>query len=112
MTPAPQRRWSYSLRTLFVVVTLFGVLSFWLKWQFEAVREREKLINAHVGRDLSKDPSRLPLAWSLFGASPVNSISLPANEFSDNDLAQYRSAFPEADVSLEKRPFDIATYSR
>jgi hypothetical protein len=111
---APKRRWfAYSLRTMFVVVTVLGILGGWLAWQMGAVHERDKLIAAHVARDMSNpDSSRIPLVWSILGASPVNSIGLPAGEFSDDDLAHYRAAFPEADVSLEERPFEIAAYSR
>jgi TRAP-type C4-dicarboxylate transport system permease small subunit len=35
MTPAPKRRWSFSLRTLFVVIT---VLACWLGWGAWAIR--------------------------------------------------------------------------
>ena len=111
---APNRcQFRFSLRSLFVVMALLGILGGWLAWQIVAVHERNKLISAHVGRDVSNpDSSRIPLAWSILGASSVNSISLPADEFSNDDLARYHSAFPEADVSLEESPFEIATYSR
>jgi hypothetical protein len=33
MTPAPKRRWSYSLRTLFVVVTVGAVLAWYFRSQ-------------------------------------------------------------------------------
>src|SRR5438105_4362700 len=33
MTPAPKRRWfTYSLRTLFVVVAVLGILSYFVPW--------------------------------------------------------------------------------
>jgi len=113
MTNAPERRWfQFSLRTLFAWVAVFAIWLAWITWQFEVVRERETLMNAHVGWDMSNDQTRLPFVWSLLGASPVNSISLPTDEFSDDDRARYRSAFPEADVTLEEQPFDIATKSR
>ncbi len=42
MTPAPNRRWfRYSLRTLFVVVTVFSA---WLALGVHKVREREKIL--------------------------------------------------------------------
>src|ERR1700690_2367557 len=41
MIPAPKRRWlRFSLRTLFVVVTVFGI---WLGWQTNVVRERRTM---------------------------------------------------------------------
>ena len=111
---AKPRRWfRFSLRTLFVAMTVLGILGGWLAWQIRAVHERDKLISAHIARDMSNpDYSRIPLVWSIFDASPVNSIGLPADEFSNDDLAHYQSAFLEADVSLEERPFEIAAYSR
>src|SRR5437667_201271 len=42
MTPAPNRRWfRYSLRTLFAVVTVFGV---WLDRELNIVRQRQKAV--------------------------------------------------------------------
>ena len=40
---SPKRRWfRFSLRTLFVVVTVFG---FWLGWQLSIVRERKAVLS-------------------------------------------------------------------
>src|SRR4249919_3316018 len=42
MTALPKRRWfRFSLRTMFVVVTIFGV---WLGWQLNIVRERKAIL--------------------------------------------------------------------
>ena len=41
MIPAPNRRWSFSLRTLFVVVT---VPACWSGWNIHRVAERKRLI--------------------------------------------------------------------
>ena len=42
MTAPPKRRWfRFSLRTMFVVVTIFGV---WLGWQLKIVRERKAIL--------------------------------------------------------------------
>jgi hypothetical protein len=49
MAPAPKRSWcSYSLRTLFVVVTVFGI---WLGWELESIRARKEF--------LATDPARI-----------------------------------------------------
>jgi hypothetical protein len=45
MENTPRRRWfrfAFSLRTLFVVVTIFGV---WLGWQVRVVHERKSLLS-------------------------------------------------------------------
>src|ERR1700689_3839949 len=44
MTPAPKRRWfrfAFSLRTLFIAVTAFGV---YLGWEINIVHERQNLL--------------------------------------------------------------------
>lgn len=42
MPPVPRRRWfRWSLRTLFVAWTLFGL---WLSWQLHIVRERNRML--------------------------------------------------------------------
>ena len=42
MTAPPKRRWfKFDLRTMFVVVTIFGV---WLGWQLRVVRERKAIL--------------------------------------------------------------------
>jgi hypothetical protein len=72
MTPAPKRRWfSYSLRTLFVVVTVFAC---WLGYQLNWIRERHALLSrphavSYVsGVDgLSPDQVPAPLSLRAFG---------------------------------------------
>ena len=41
MTPAPKRRWTFTLRTLFVVVTVFGI---WLGYEMNWIRERHAFL--------------------------------------------------------------------
>ncbi len=47
MTLAPKRRWfRFSLRTLFVVVTVFGI---WLGYELNWIRERHAIIERCTG---------------------------------------------------------------
>jgi hypothetical protein len=75
MTSAPKRRWfSFSLRTLFVVVTVFGC---WLGWNVNAVQKRTHLIDnwaavrgVRFKRDSTWDPPPVfmnaeSLAWNF-----------------------------------------------
>jgi hypothetical protein len=41
---APRRRWSFSLRTLFVVVTALGGSLGWVTYQFNWIRERHRVL--------------------------------------------------------------------
>ncbi len=77
-TPQPRRRWfGYSLRTLFVAVTLFAV---WLGWELKFIRERNSLrdwIDANgfacTAAEASPD---LPPGEQLFDPSPRR-VSIP-----------------------------------
>ncbi len=45
MPPAPKRRWfRFSLRTMFVVVTVLAVLLGWIVYQFNWIRQRHELL--------------------------------------------------------------------
>ena len=112
MTMTNRRWFRFSLRTLFVVVTLFGV---WLGWQRHIVQERKALIaeldqidpefhhetleslEKRTGRIDTFDYARIPIVRKWLGDETVLRVWLPnaANE----DLA-YRAerAFPEAKI--------------
>jgi len=54
LTPAPKRRWfRWSLRTMFVVVTVCG----WIGYQLNWIRQRHEFIEAEV------DPN----CWTVLG---------------------------------------------
>jgi hypothetical protein len=105
MTAAPKRRWfRFSLRTVFVVVTLVAVGIAWMQSQVKTVRERERLIKTSIFWGVSSQhPPRIPWVWSLLGAKPVNAIGLDKDKFSEVDVLRYKVAFPEADVMLGSR---------
>ena len=113
MTPAPKRRWfRFSLRTLFVVVT---VLCLWLGWNVHQVQQRKEwleYIQANGAAIWSEEPPRrttrsknypadhLPLIRRLLGAHPIGTIQLSHGRFTEDDLARVTGLFPEADVSI------------
>jgi hypothetical protein len=109
---AAKRRWfSFSLRTLFVVVT--GVC-LWLSLNIYQVRQRREAIEyikAKGGGMWSLPPRRstraktypadhLPLVWRLLGAEPVGTIQLYFPLFTEGDRERIAPLFPEADVSI------------
>jgi hypothetical protein len=123
MTPALNRRWfRFSLRTLFMVVTVFGC---WLGWQVSIVRERKSLLRSLESRasdsydpytliftyPRSVDGSRLrskikwlpkegSIPWfrRLLGDEPVGSLGLPS-DMPEQERRHIRQAFPEAIIS-------------
>ncbi len=97
----PRRRWfRFSLRTLFVVVTVFAV---WLGWNARQVRQRERMLQSYGVLFYGNAPSvnsqkKLPFLWSVLGAKYIGTIQLPPDEFTNDDLRRFQVAFPEADV--------------
>jgi hypothetical protein len=115
MTAASSRRWFFSVLTLLVVATAFGI---WLRWEFKIVHERataRQRIEADGGllsvtryrtKTLNRpvEPSELSFVRILLGDEAVGTIFVRAA--SDDDLAD-ASYFPEADIRV--LPLQIAT---
>jgi len=117
MITAPKRRWfRYSLRTLFVVVTLFAC---WLGWNPSRIRERErvmKVVLSYGGSTATLPDSyrtgRLPLSWRLLGARRYDVISVPTKLYVDMKAAdlfgfdgfrRIEALFPEAKVAIHSK---------
>jgi hypothetical protein len=96
-------RWSFSLRTLFLVLTLAAVVA-WLGWNFKQVRQRDELRGllrsrgAMFGSTDSGQGGTLPIVWTLFGAQPIGLVELPDGAFSADDVARLATLFPEATI--------------
>jgi hypothetical protein len=119
MVPLPKRRWfQWSLRTLFIVVTVMGILVAWTIHDLNWIRERHSFEDA--GRVVKKiDPSTLITApgmlW-LFGEKGhrdvifyINLTGRPSDadaNVRDTDLhqemLQAKSLFPEATISVAR----------
>jgi hypothetical protein len=105
MTSAPKRRWfRFSLRTLFVVVTVGAVLS-WLGWNFRAVRQRDDaiwLIESKGGQvDFVQPGSEkfaAPIIFRLFGDRQVEWLMAPKLDFTAEDCDRFMRLFPEAKI--------------
>ncbi len=78
MTPAPKRRWlRFSLRTLFVVVTVLGC---WLGWDLKWVNDRQRALlrveetggtYAECNHPyLGQNGKAIPVVCRLVGAQP------------------------------------------
>ncbi len=77
MTPTPNRRWSFTLRTLFVVVTAFAC---WLGYELNWVRQRRAIVSRADIR-ASEDgylepPPVAPRFLGLFGEHAYHGITI------------------------------------
>ena len=109
---APKGRWfRFSLRTLFVVVTIFAC---WLAWQVNTVHNRRltlRRIEKEGGKatvydssgddveDLFREGPRtsIPFARRLIGDKSIGSIQMPHGT-RESELKLIQSTFPEAHV--------------
>ena len=100
----PRRRWfRYSLRTFFVVVTIFGV---WLGYQVKWIRDRQEALDQHVCIGSLAPPQRdapWPLRW--FGEVGYHSIVIRMPD-SQQEVARVGHLFPESQV-IEPRNLPI-----
>jgi hypothetical protein len=112
---APRRRWfrfAFSLRTLLVVVTLFGC---WLGWELHVVRKRQSLIDSlpcdramNIAEPLrpgfghseaqAKAMAQVPLVRRLMGDFGLAELNLFCEIDADYFL-QLEAWFPEAEIS-------------
>jgi hypothetical protein len=109
MTPAPKRRWlRFSLRTLFVVVTVFAC---WLGWNVNRVRQRYELIEYLNSLDHQASPApswvvrcdedRLPIGWQLLGARHDWATWLVQNNaLTDAELRRAKSLLPDCEITV------------
>jgi len=113
MSESPKRRWPrYSLRTLFVVVTVFAV---WLGWGLHWSRSRAEFrlylkslpakgipVFTNEPKNLAtrKPWKKLPITLYLLGEEPVGEFVLPATYFTQSDCEYIDSLFPETNVVL------------
>ena len=105
---APNRRWfrfAFSLRTLFVVVT---VLCLWLGWNVQQVQERGRMATRMRGGVVnipaepyvgSYDP---PLVWRLTGAKEISNVYISPTDFNEREYNRIRRLFPEAEIGRLK----------
>ena len=131
---APRRHWfRFSLRTLFVVVTVFGIGLAWLGWELQLVRRRTALMDWARQNNLwsfftvSEIRQKLPLLrasgssdypLALYeGVPQVSTIrrwlgdeALATMSFSEppavSKQEEFRAAFPETDFHCDNEGFD------
>jgi hypothetical protein len=104
MKPASNHRWfQFSLRTLFVAVTVAALFLGWIGWRLNQARQRENLLQS-LGVDgarITRIPAQSsPFMLRKFGTTYIGEILLPSSKFSDADINRVRAIFPEAKIEL------------
>ena len=105
MTVAPKRRWTYSLRTLFVVVTILAIITGYpamkvaeRRWLAENLKVRGALV-VTWSSDTGHDP---PAILRAFGAEPVQWIEFPPKTLSEFNMNRIAGTFPEANLGSDR----------
>jgi len=104
MSEAPKRRWfRFSLRTMFVVVTLVAVFLAWLGWELSYIRERKAWLRQNDFYGLvtgvtvwkgSSGKAQIPWWRTMLGDEAVGVIQFPAH-WPDEQCDHAMQLFPE-----------------
>ena len=115
VTTTPRRRWfRFSLRTLFVVVTVFAA---WLGWELNWIRERRLIANGaprwvvfdtQLGTQHLVQPKAPGILW-IFGEPGYAAVRLVVciddqNGDEDKEIMRAKGLFPESLVELATVP--------
>jgi hypothetical protein len=119
MTPRRRRWFRYSLRTLFVAVTVLGVAlvsCHWLwtqvSWKRARAQALESQFSSHWTRVDAKRGSPAPFGVRILGAPGYGMVTIFVKPFTSDQqmretLQRFSSLFPEAMVRLDARETDI-----
>jgi len=106
----PKRRWlRFSLRTLFLLMTLAGCLFGWLGWNHHQVIQRKNALaylkSINFGKIVRADNAppwnadTIPLVRQWMGDEAISSITIYSNYFQIGDGRALANLFPEAVVT-------------
>ncbi|HEV2969245.1 MAG TPA: hypothetical protein VGY55_04585 [Pirellulales bacterium] len=102
MIALPRRRFQFSLRTLLIVATLLAMLCGYIGRQVEIVKKRDVMAAAPGVDSVTGDSlKRIPLFRRWLGDKYYLGLSIDKSA-SDDEIARYKSAFPEA--TIMRRP--------
>jgi len=114
-TVLPRRWFRFSLRMMFVVVTVVSLGCAWLGWNVKIVRQRAAILPGLQSdvkdkvvftsqvflphrRASDLTTGKLPWLWRQLGAQPEKRVYTREGEMSDAEVARVQSLFPEAEI--------------
>ena len=95
--PSPRRRFQFRLRTLLIGVTLLAVPLAYVGWQAKIVRERHAILKAPPMESFYPSVKTTPLVRRWLGDLDLSEIVMGVNA-TEEEMARFRAAFPEAVV--------------
>jgi hypothetical protein len=104
----PRRRWSFSLRMLFLIITIVCVLCWWVVRSLDLIKQRHTLLakdgiyGAQTILPLFSTPISPNGLW-VFGERGQKVIRISSQVVSERDVLEVRRHFPEATLSLRSR---------
>ena len=110
MTPAPSRRWfAFSLRTLFVVVTMFAC---WLGYELNWIRQRHEMLakrEAFIleGSTISTSLAIMKAQWAREGRGPASAPGL-LWLFGEQGVTELRLFIYDFDNSRDVLSYEVA----
>ena len=100
---APRRRWSFDLRTLFVMVMVLAIPLAWLHRQKQWALARDAFRqNSSDDSYWKSDDFGPPFPLSIFGTRGVSSIWLPGGT-SAEEIGRAKELFPESKIFVEAK---------
>ena len=91
----PKRRWfRFSLRTLFVVVTVVGVAAGWTACQLNWIRQRHAFLNLYP-QSYGEPDRKSPWPLKLFGEKTYDALTVPVSA-----EHEARRLFPESKIEI------------
>ncbi len=112
MEEKSRRRFQFSLRTLFVLITLVAL---WIGWSLNWIRQRQAFLppddldqTRPFASSTEKTVTAPGLLW-IFGEEGVATIFVPERQ--TDDFAEAKRLFPEADVRWNRDTFLFQNFS-
>jgi hypothetical protein len=100
MTTTFKRRWQFSARTLFVVVTAFAC---WMAYEMNWIRQRRSLLKCGIALPVASTKVAPAGLW-IFGEPGQATLMIQGHGYEDSVRA--KALFPEARIVCSGPDFD------